>query len=283
MSRIIVIGGSGHIGTYLIPSLVDCGHEVVNVSRGQAKRYQDNDSAWKRVEQITIDRIAEERSGVFGSHIADLRPDIVVDLISFDLPSTQGLVEALRGKVEHFLHCGTIWVYGHLEAVPADEAAPLHPYGEYGVNKAAIEKWLLREARLSEFPATVFRPGHIVGPGWLPICPYGNVDPESFALMAEGTAIVLPNFGLETLHHVHASDVAQFIQLAIGNRSAAVGETFNVVSDSALTLRGYAEAMYRWFGQEPKITFLPFDQWKQGHSTEQGHHAWEHISRSASL
>ena len=34
MSRIIIIGGSGHVGSYLVPALVTMGHEVVNVSRG---------------------------------------------------------------------------------------------------------------------------------------------------------------------------------------------------------------------------------------------------------
>jgi nucleoside-diphosphate-sugar epimerase len=282
MSRVVVIGGSGHIGTYLIPALVERGHDVVNVSRGQAKSYRQH-AAWDRVEQVIVDRTAEERLGVFGSHIAELRPDIVVDLISFDLASTQSLVEALRGKVEHFLHCGTIWVYGHNAAVPADESDPVNPFGDYGINKAAIETWLLHEARRSAFPATVFRPGHIVGPGWLPIGPLGNFNREVFSRMARGEEIVLPNFGLETLHHVHADDVAQFVLLAIANRSASVGETFNVVSEKALNLRGYAEAMFRWFGFEPKIRFLPFDEWKTGLSPEEAHHAWEHISRSACL
>ena len=33
MSRIVIIGGSGHIGTYLVPRLVSAGFEVVSVSR----------------------------------------------------------------------------------------------------------------------------------------------------------------------------------------------------------------------------------------------------------
>lgn len=283
MSRVIVIGGSGHIGTYLIPSLVESGHDVVSISRGKAVRYEgDSDvrGVWERVEQVTIDRAAEEAQGRFGTLIAELNPDIVIDLISFDLNSTQRLVEALRGKIGHFLHCSSVWVHGHLESIPADETALLNPYGEYGINKAEIEKWLLREAHINGFPATIFRPGHIVGPGWLPICPYGNFDAQAFTLMASGKEIVLPNFGLEMLHHVHAADVAQFILLAIANKAASVGESFNVVSDKALNLRGYAEAMYRWFGHEPQVALLPFDEWKKRHSPEQAHHAWEHISRS---
>lgn len=31
MSRIVVIGGSGHVGSYLVPMLVELGHQVVNV------------------------------------------------------------------------------------------------------------------------------------------------------------------------------------------------------------------------------------------------------------
>jgi nucleoside-diphosphate-sugar epimerase len=36
MARIVVIGGSGHVGTYLLPALVERGHEVPKVSRGTA-------------------------------------------------------------------------------------------------------------------------------------------------------------------------------------------------------------------------------------------------------
>ncbi|MNT01545.1 hypothetical protein D3C72_1360160 [compost metagenome] len=94
---------------------------------------------------------------------------------------------------------------------------------------------------------------------------------------------MLPNFGLETLQHVHSADVAQFVSLAIASRSTAVGESFNVVSEQALSLRGYTEAMYRWFGHEPQLALLPFDEWKKKQSPEQAHHAWEHISRSHSF
>ncbi|WP_407646578.1 NAD-dependent epimerase/dehydratase family protein, partial [Gluconobacter cerevisiae] len=45
MSRIIVIGGTGHIGTYLVPALIDQSHEVVSVSRGLARSYTHN-AAW---------------------------------------------------------------------------------------------------------------------------------------------------------------------------------------------------------------------------------------------
>jgi nucleoside-diphosphate-sugar epimerase len=62
-------------------------------------------------------------------------------------------------------------------------------------------------------------------------------------VIARGEELVLPNLGLEMLHHVHADDVAQWIIRAIEQRAATIGEVFNSVSSQALTLRGYAEAM----------------------------------------
>lgn len=282
MSRVVIIGGSGHVGTYLVPTLVEQGHEVVNVSRGQAQAYGRH-AAWDEVQQLSVDRAAEDRAGTFAGRIAALQPDIVVDMIAFELPSTQALVEALRGKVEHFLHCSTIWVYGHNAAVPADEDDPLNPFCHYGINKARIEAWLQHEARCSGFPATIFRPGHIVGPGWAPVNPQGHGNVEVFSQIARGEELALPNLGLETVHHIHASDVAKLVLLAMTHRSASIGETFNAVSAKALNLRGYAEAMYRWFGLEPRLRYVPMGAWKELVSPEDAQVAWEHIARSSCL
>jgi nucleoside-diphosphate-sugar epimerase len=280
MSRVVVIGGSGHVGTYLLPALVARGHEVVNVSRGKAAPYRDH-AALKAVEQVTIDRRAEEAQGKFGKRIADLNADIVVDMITFELEGAQQLVEALRGEVEHYLFCSSIWVYGHATTVPSVETDPMNAIDTYGINKAKIECWLMKQARRDGFPATAFRPGHIVGEGWVPINPQANPNPEVFSRIARGEELALPNLGLEMVHHVHASDVAQWIICAIEHRAASIGEAFNNVSSHALTLRGYAEAMFRWFGHEPKLTFAPFEEWKRGLSDSDAESSWGHIMRSS--
>ena len=280
MARIVVIGGSGHVGSYLLPSLVERGHEVLNVSRGTASPYRKH-TAWEFIENVAVDRKAEEAAGRFGARIADLNADVVVDMISFKLEGAQQLVEALRGKIEHYLFCSSIWVYGHATTVPSVETDPTNAIDDYGVNKAKIERWLLQQARRDGFPATSFRPGHIVGEGWVPINPQANANPDVFSQMARGEELVLPNLGLEMVHHVHADDVAQWIIRAIEQRAASIGEVFNTVSTHALTLRGYAEAMYRWFEQEPRLSFAPFDQWRLGLTERDAHSSWGHIMRSS--
>jgi len=280
MARIVIIGGSGHVGTYLVPALVERAHEVVNVSRGTTAPYRPH-PAWKAIEQVFVDRKAEEAEGKFGSRIAGLNADIVIDMISFELDGTQQLVQALHGKVEHYLFCSSIWVYGHAVTVPSTEVDRPNAIDTYGINKAKIEAWLLQQTRRNGFPGTCFRPGHIVGEGWVPVNPQANLNPDVFSLIARGEELVLPNLGLEMLHHVHADDVAQWIICAIEHRAASIGEVFNTVSPQALTLRGYAEAMYRWFEQEPRLSFAPFDQWKRGLEKSDAESSWGHIMRSS--
>jgi nucleoside-diphosphate-sugar epimerase len=279
--RVVVIGGSGHIGTYLVPRLVATGHEVISVSRGEREPYRAH-GAWRSAQRIKIDREKDERSGTFGRQIADLRPDVVMDLICFTPASAEHLVEALRGKIQHFLHCGTIWVHGPSVVVPTTEEQPRRPFGDYGIQKAAIEEYLLAEARRRSFPATILHPGHIVGPGWNPLNPAGHFDPTVFDRLAKGEELTLPNLGLETVHHVHADDVAQSFYQSMINRSVSIGENFHVVSAAALTLRGYAESVAGWFGRKAVLRFLPWEEWKQTTTEESASATWDHIAHSPS-
>ncbi|MBM3188930.1 MAG: NAD-dependent epimerase/dehydratase family protein [Chloroflexi bacterium] len=277
--RAVIIGGSGHVGTYLVPRLVEAGYEVVNVTRGRRKPYRPH-GAWNAVGQVTIDRTEAEKTASFGPQIAGLKPDIVIDLICFTSESAQHLAEALRGRVQHLLVCGTIWVHGHSVVVPTTEEQPRRPFGTYGMQKAAIEAYLLNEARRNGFPATMLHPGHIVGPGWEPINPAGHKSVAVFEKLARGDELALPNLGLETLHHVYADDVAQLFMRALANWSAAVGQSFHAVSPSALTLRGYAEAVAGWFGKLARLRFLPWEEWKETASEAEAAMTHDHIAHS---
>ena len=274
--RTVIIGGTGHIGSYLVPSLVQAGHEVVVLSRGQRQPYRAS-AAWRQVEVQAVDREAEDAAGTFGQRVRELRADVVIDLICFTEDSARQLGEALRGQVRHLLHCGTIWVHGPSATVPTREDAPRTPFGEYGIAKAAIERYLLNQDGL---PATVVHPGHITGPGWVPVNPAGHLDLSAFESLARGKQLALPNLGLETVQHVHAADVAGVFLAAMANRSVAVGESFHAVADGAMTLRGYAEGVARWFGQEADLSFLPWDQWRETVSEQDAKTTWDHIAHS---
>ena len=93
MTRVVVIGGSGHVGTYLVPRLVEAGFEVVNVTRGKRAPYSPH-RAWDDVRTVIVDRDAEDAAGRFGAAIRALEPDIVIDMICFTLASAREIVTA---------------------------------------------------------------------------------------------------------------------------------------------------------------------------------------------
>lgn len=277
--RIVVIGGTGHVGTYLIPRLVAAGHEVVNLSRGTRRPYSEH-PAWADVEQLVVDREAEDAAGTFPGRIADLRPDVVVDMVCFTEESARQLVEGLRGRVAHLLHCGSIWMHGPSRSIPLYEDSETEPCGEYGVQKAAIARLLLDESARGGLVTTSLHPGHISGPGWHPINPLGNLDPSVWTALASGAPLAVPGIGAELLHHVHADDVAQGFQLAIEHRSAAAGEAFHVTAASALTVRGFAGYAASWFGRDATLEFAGWDEFRSRTSQRYAEQSWDHLSRS---
>lgn len=276
--RVVIIGGTGHIGTWLVPRLVRAGHEVVVVSRGVRAPYRPSPE-WADAECVVLDRGAMEQAGTFGTAVAALRADAVVDLTCFTIEQAEALVAALDGRVSHFVHCGTLWVHGVPPCRPYDETVPRAPFGVYGIRKAAIERYLL-DAATCGFPATVLHPGHISGPGWAPINPAGHLDTAVFHHLAHGEPLCLPNDGSATLQHVHADDVAQAFERALTHRAVAVGEAFHVAAAAPTTLRDYANAAAQWFGREARLTYLPWDAWRESVTADSAALTDDHLRHS---
>ena len=277
--KVVVIGGTGHIGTFLVPRLAKEGHQITVVSRQQHKPYVTS-SEWEKIQWINLDRTQMETEGKFGQAVADLSPDVVIDMICFTVESARQLVSSLQDRAQHFLHCGTMWVHGYKKETPSEESHPRRPIGEYGIRKAAIEEYLLNQVDQRRLPVTILHPGHIVGPGWTPLNPQGNFNRDVFAKLASGQEVILPNLGLETLHHVHADDVAAAFMQALTNKASATGQSFHVLSDKALTWRGYAEAIAEGCNQKANLRFVPWDEFRTLVSEPDAQCTWDHLMHS---
>ncbi|MEX0569414.1 MAG: NAD-dependent epimerase/dehydratase family protein [Candidatus Njordarchaeota archaeon] len=260
--KILVVGGTGHIGSYLVPKLVLAGHDVTVIARHKHFYYTYPFFRWEdRVEWILIDRRKAEKDGSWKKLMESINVDIVIDLICYTLEQNCIMVEALKGRIRQFIHCGSIWAYGPSRRVPYKESYPRRPIGRYGINKAKIEEDLIKEYQTNGFPATIIHPGHISGRRWLPIDPQATRNGVGiYEKLAKGEIVYLPDTGLSTLHHVHASDLAQLFIQAIEHRNQAIGEAFSGVAPYAMTLLGITEYVASLFGKEPNIKFVPLTQ-----------------------
>jgi nucleoside-diphosphate-sugar epimerase len=256
--------------------LVEDGFEVINVSRGNSQPFIPH-GCWDHVQQVNLDRDDPE----FSRQIAALEPDIVVDKICFKESDMSALITALEGRVEHYLVTGSVWYHGTGSVVPNTEEEDLNPFGEYGIEKLKMARTLKRKYAISQFPGTIIHPGHIVGPGHRPINPQGNQNPQVFGALMRGEPVTIPNFGMETLHHVHGADVAGVFRAAIRAGSPSYGHSFHAVSTGAVTLRGYARAVASWFGKEANLIFKPFDEFRNDVTGADADATYEHILRSS--
>ena len=266
--RTVVIGAAGHIGTYLIPMLVDNGYETIAITRKMSQPYEDA-PAWHKVERVLLDR---EKDPDFIEKLKAMKPDVIVDLVNYHAAETEKIVDGFRDSgLSHYLYCSSCWAHGMAETIPFDpDDLKKEPFDDYGKDK-----------RKNGFPATIVMPGQISGPGWTIINPWGNTSIRVFQEIADGKEIALPNFGQEILHHVHGCDVAQVFYQAIVHRNRALGEAFDAESADHVTLYGFAKHMYEYFGRKPKIRFLPWPEWcaYEG-SPEECEHTYCHIARS---
>lgn len=277
--RVLVVGGSGHIGTFLVPRLVRAGHDVTSMSRGTRKAYSDSPE-WQQVTQVVVDREQQDIDGTFGATVLAQHPDVVIDLLSFTIESTTALVETIRGQVDHLVHCGSLWRYGPSIKLPISEGEGTPAIDEYGTQKEMIAQYLKRETASGGLVTTSVHPGHIVGPGWHPTGVLGNTNPETWADISAGRTLRIPGSGAESMHHVHADDVAQVFELAATHRDAAAGEDFHAVAAHALNVRGYATIAAGWFGQQATLESITWDEFRSITTPEFAEDSWGHLQRN---
>ena len=90
--RTVVIGAAGHIGTYLIPMLVDNGYETIAITRKMSQPYEDA-PAWHKVERVLLDR---EKDPDFIEKLKAMKPDVIVDLVNYHAAETKKIVDGFR-------------------------------------------------------------------------------------------------------------------------------------------------------------------------------------------
>ncbi|MDR1808650.1 MAG: NAD-dependent epimerase/dehydratase family protein [Propionibacteriaceae bacterium] len=275
MARAVIIGGTGKVGSYLVPSLVRAGHTVTVVTRGTTQPAVAADE-WGDVRAVTLDRADPG----FEVAVRDLGPEIVVDMICFTDADLRRLIGALDGHVGHFLVTGSVWMHGPAGVVPYAEDECRRPFGEYGIQKDLMDRTIAAAWHDRGFPGTAVHPGHIVCPGDIPVGPQGCKSLDSFRTLRAGEPLWLPNGGMECLHHVHAADVAGVFQAAISAGEPAFGEGFHAVAPRAVTLRGYAEEVAGWYGRTADLRFEPFDAFKARIGPKLAAQTLDHIAHS---
>lgn len=176
-----------------------------------------------------------------------------------------------------------LWIHGPATYVPITEDECRTPLDEYGKGKLELTDYLMEQWQTKRFPATVVHPGHIIAPGYSDmIGPEANRSMAVIEALRDGLPVPLPNFGLETVHHVHAADVAGIIDAAIRLGEPTFGEEYHAVSPRAITLRGFCKEVAALYGQRANMQFMPFEEFARIVGDEDADTTLEHIAHCPS-
>lgn len=270
--RVLVTGGAGFIGSWLVEALVAAGHRVCvlddlssgrlenlgGVQRSEAVETVIGDVAdTPRLRELLrdCDAVAHLAASVGVGSIhraasASIRNNVL---------GTESVIEAVAEAGVHLLYASSSEVYGKDLTPPYREDADLHlgptrvHRWSYAASKALGEWSALARQRESGFPLTIVRFFNTVGPRQR--SDQGMVLPTFFAAAAAGLPLKVHGGGRQTRCFAHVEDVAKVLCQLIDS-PAGKPRILNVGSSEEVAIRDLAERVVCALGSSSEIEDL---------------------------
>jgi len=246
--NILLIGGTGNLSTDCAARLLQLGHRVLALTRGH-----------QPVQDGCVPLVADRKDrAAMAAALKSENVDAAVNFLGFDVPDVELDHAVLAGRVAQYVFISSTTVYAipHRN-LPLTEQSPLgNPFWDYARKKQACEEWLMEKYRSDRFPVTIVRPSHTYSCHWMPN-PISSGDYTLPARMAKGLPVFVPDQGATPWTLTASSDFAVGLCGLVGN-PAAVGETFHITSDEALTwVEIYTETARAIGVEHPDIRRIP--------------------------
>jgi UDP-glucose 4-epimerase len=248
-SRVLVTGGAGFIGSFIVDQMLEAGAEHVTVVddfvRGRPQNVADAVGTG-RVEVVEgdirdaalVDRLTDGCDLVF--HQAALRitqsAEEPLRAIQVMVNGTQNVLEAARRHgVKKIAAASTASVYGDPSYLPMDEQHPFNNRTLYGAAKIANEQILRAYNEMYGLEYVMFRPFNVYGPRMDVFGAYTEVMIRWLERLGRGEAPIIFGDGLQTMDFVYVEDVAEAYVKAMA--SDVSDEVFNCGTGVETSLR----------------------------------------------
>lgn len=229
--NILIIGGTGFIGSHLVDALVSLKHNIYVFGRHKSK-YENANAKYIYGDFNDITSLNQILKNI----------DIVYHLLSSTVPTTANLnpkfdiesnlvntvnflekLEFLNIKKIIYISSGGT-VYGNSKFQPIKENHPLNPSGSYGIVKVAIENYIKYFSCKFKIPFLIIRPSNPYGPrqnykgkqGVISSFLYNSINKKDLNIWGDGSNI---------RDYIYISDLVNFIITSSFSKKTGV---FNV-------------------------------------------------------
>jgi UDP-glucose 4-epimerase len=244
MSRVLVTGGAGFIGSFVVDQLRSAGHEAVIFDVRRSPHHAPGEVPTVIGDVLDYDSVRAAARGC--DAIAHLAAAADVGEVAKDPETAEKLnargtfnvLEAAREEgVPRVIYASTIWVYSEAEGV-VDEDVPLHPPAHlYTATKLAGELYCRSYSELFGLDSTILRFGIPYGPRARPAA----VVPSFVRRALAGEPLSIAGSGEQTRRFVYVEDLAEGVVRALA--PVAANRTYNLVGREDVSIRQIADTV----------------------------------------
>ena len=263
MSRYLITGGAGFIGSHLVDALLAAGHGARVLDDLSTGRRENLPLAAELIlgdvaDPATVSAAMAGMDGCF--HLAAIAS---VARAAEDWPGTHrvnlggtvAVLDAARARRVPVVYASSAAVYGDCAALPLAEAAPTRPLSAYGADKLGSELHAAVASGVFGVPSVGLRFFNVFGPRQDPASPYSGVISVFAGRLRAGAPLVLHGDGGQTRDFVFVADVVAALLAAMAWRGGA--GVFNVCSGRATSIRELAATLAATAGVQPRLTEGP--------------------------
>ncbi len=267
MSKILITGGAGFIGSHITRELAIHGHEVIvldDLSGGFTENLLPKAKFVKGsiTDVELVNNLFAQEQFEYVYHLAAYAAEGLSHFIkrfnyNNNLIGSVNLINAsINTGVKCFIFTSSIAVYGASPELPMTEETPPHPEDPYGIAKLAVEQELAINKEMFDLNYIIFRPHNVYGEMQNIGDKYRNVVGIFMNQILQEKPMTIFGDGEQTRAFSYIGDIAPIMAESIATPQA-YNQIFNIGASQPYSVNELAGAIAKSMEVEPNITYVP--------------------------